>query len=234
MGIIQIPANPGNYGNKRSLTEIKYIVMHYTGNNGDTAKNNGNYFKNNVVKTSAHYFVDSNTVVQSVPDDRIAWHCGAKTYYHPECRNANSIGVELCDDQKDAVIYPSRATIDRALELVRELMKKYNVPAARVIRHYDVSHKLCPAYWCGTDEKDELWMTAFWNKLATPAEPVVPVAPDRYNTIAEIEIYAPWARPTVDKLIRMGCIMGDGTGLDLSRDMLRLLVINDRAGCYDE
>ena len=36
----------------------KYIVIHYTANDGDTAVNNGNYFKNNAVKASAHYFVD--------------------------------------------------------------------------------------------------------------------------------------------------------------------------------
>lgn len=55
----------------------------------------------------------------------------------------------------------------------------------------------------------------------------------RYNTLTEIERDCPWAAPTVSKLIRMQAILGDGTGLDLSRDMLRLLVINERAGCYD-
>lgn len=64
-------------------------------------------------------------------------------------------------------------------------------------------------------------------------EEVDPVEEKRYNTLAEIKKDCPWAVPTVEKLMRKGYLNGDGTGLDLSRDMLRLLVINDRAGCYD-
>jgi len=56
----------------------------------------------------------------------------------------------------------------------------------------------------------------------------------RYQTLLEIEKEVPWAKDTVDNLIRKNLLQGDGTGLDLSRDMLRLLVINDRAGCYDK
>ena len=162
-------ANPGNYGAARSLSAIKYIVMHYTGNDGDSDEANANYFANNRIQTSAHYFVDDDSITQSVPDNRIAWHCGAKIYYHADARNSNSIGVELCDSKRDGTVYPSQATINRALELVRWLMQKYNVPADRVIRHYDVSHKLCPAYWCGTTAKDSLWRSAFWNRLTEKA-----------------------------------------------------------------
>ncbi len=230
MEIIQKPAAPGNYGAPRSLSVIRYIVLHYTGNDGDSAPNNGAYFARNERQTSAHYFVDSNTVVQSVPDDRIAWHCGAKQYRHPEARNANSIGVELCDDRRDGTVYPTQATIDRALELVRRLMGKYGIPADRVIRHYDVSGKLCPAYWCGTAEKDALWRSAFWDRLTKEEETME----TRYDTLDAIERAAPWALDTLKKLMDKGCIRGDGTALDLSRDMLRLLVICDRAGCYSE
>lgn len=158
-------ANKGNYGGSRNTSVIKYIVVHYTGNDGDTDENNGNYFKNNVVEASAHYFVDDDSITQTVPDDYVAWHCGAKTYKHAQCRNTNSIGVEICDDVKNGVIYPSEKTIENALELVKALMQKYSVPKENVIRHYDVTGKLCPAYWCGTKEKDEKWLTAFWNRL---------------------------------------------------------------------
>lgn len=234
MDIIQIPSNAGNYGGKRKVGDIKYIVLHYTGNNGDSARANGLYFQRTVVQASAHYFVDSKEIVQSVHDDYIAWHCGAKIYYHPNARNANSIGVELCDDNKDGEIYPSAATIDRALALVKQLMDKYGVPQENVIRHWDVSHKLCPAYWSGTSAKDALWRSAFWSRLAEEKKPDSTPAPDRYNTMAEIERDAPWAAPTVAKLLYHQSILGDGTGLDLSRDMLRLLVICDREGCFGD
>jgi N-acetylmuramoyl-L-alanine amidase CwlA len=48
-------------------------------------------------------------------------------------------------------------------------MNKYNIPKENVIRHYDVTGKLCPAYWSGTTEKDAKWKTEFWNNLATGA-----------------------------------------------------------------
>lgn len=163
-------ANPGNYGAERPLSSIRYIVLHYTGNDGDSDEANANYFANNVVKTSAHYFVDDNSITQSVPDNRVAWHCGAKTYFHADARNFNSIGVELCDNKRDGQIVPSQATIDRALELVRWLMKNYSVPAENVIRHWDVSHKLCPAFWCGSAAKDALWKSQFWDKLTEKKE----------------------------------------------------------------
>lgn len=159
-------ANKSNYGGTRSLDNIKYIVVHYTANDGDTDENNGKYFHNNAnLGASAHYFVDDDSVTQSVPDNYVAWHCGANYYKHANCRNANSIGVEICDDVRNGTIYPSAKTIEKALELVEYLMKKYNVPKANVIRHYDVTGKLCPAYWCGTTAKDKKWKTEFWDKL---------------------------------------------------------------------
>lgn len=165
-------AHRGNYGDKRAVSTIKYIVIHYTANDGDTDEGNGNYFKNNDIDTSAHYFVDDDSVTQSVPDNYVAWHCGTKyTYKHKECRNANSIGVEICDDIKNGVVYPSQKTIDNTLELVRGLMKKYNIPKSNVIRHYDVTGKLCPAYWCGTTAKDKKWKTEFWDKLEVTSTP---------------------------------------------------------------
>ena len=162
-------ANKKNYGNTRSTSTIKYIVIHYTGNDGDTDENNGKYFQNNVVEASAHYFVDDDSITQSVPDNYIAWHCGAKTYKHKECRNANSIGIEICDDIKNGTIYPSAATIANVLELVAYLMNKYSIPKENVIRHFDVTGKHCPAYWVDNNK----WKSEFWNKIGSGTNPTV-------------------------------------------------------------
>lgn len=166
----KILSKGNNYGANRSTKCIDYIVIHYTANNGDTAVNNGNFFKNNNVGASAHFFVDSNKIVNSVPVNYEAWHCGydpGGRYYHPSCRNWNSIGIELCDDNPGGGIYPSSKTIANAVALTKELMKKYNVSASHVVRHYDVTHKLCPAYWSGSDKKNKLWQTEFKNKLTS-------------------------------------------------------------------
>lgn len=157
-------ASRSNYGKARDLKDIEYIVLHYTGNDGDTDENNGKYFAREVVYTSAHYFVDDDSVTQSVPDNHIAFHCGGYTYKHPKCRNENSLGVEICDDVRNGKIYPSAKTIENALEHVQSLMDKYNVPKSRVIRHYDVTGKSCPAYWVN----DAKWKAEFWDKLREP------------------------------------------------------------------
>lgn len=181
-------ANRNNYGQKRDVSQIKYIAVHYTGNDGDTDENNGKYFANNVVKASAHYFVDDDSVTQSVPDDYNAWAVGDKRWsnykttggakFYGIVNNTNSLSIEICDDVKNGSIYPSAQTISNAIALVNEKMKQYNIPKDRVIRHFDVSGKTCPAYWCGSAEKDAKWKSEFWNKLdGTVQTPTTPTAP---------------------------------------------------------
>ena len=51
----------------------------------------------------------------------------------------------------------------------------------------------------------------------------------RYNTVSECPA---WARETVQKLVDKEYLNGTGEGLDLSADMVRLLVILDRAGAF--
>ena len=42
-----------------------------------------------------------------------------------------------------------------------------------------------------------------------------------------------WARPTIEKLVSKGYLQGDDNGLGLTDEMLRIFVVNDRAGLYD-
>lgn len=176
MEIREIIANKANYG--RARTTVKYIVIHYTGNDGDKAVNNGNYFRNTVTGTSAHYFVDDNEIVRSVPEGHIAFSVEGKNYggrLHGIVTNANSISVELCDTLRNGTIAPTKETIENALELVRYLMKSYNIPHENVVRHYDVTKKACPAYWVN----DERWKAEFWNRI-TESKPIEykPITPE--------------------------------------------------------
>ena len=146
MGIeyYEIPAHISNYTKGRKQS-IKYIVVHYTANDGDTARNNGNYFSQPNRNASAHYFVDENEIIQSVKDTDTAWHCGAKSYKHPKCRNDNSIGVEMCSEKdENGQYYINQATQNRAVKLIKVLMGKYNISIENVLRHYDVTGKICP------------------------------------------------------------------------------------------
>jgi N-acetylmuramoyl-L-alanine amidase CwlA len=169
-------ANKSNYGNKRNLSDIKCIVIHYTTNDGDTDENNGKYFVNNIVKTSAHYFVDDDSITQSVPDDYVAYSVGGNKYsncastgggkFYGIATNANTLNIEICDDVKNGVVYPSQATIDNAIAFTKVKMKEYNISKENVIRHFDVTGKSCPAYWVD----DTRWKSEFWNKLSPTVE----------------------------------------------------------------
>lgn len=147
MNILTIPAKAKNYAFGRGGKKIEYIVIHYTANNGDTAVNNGNYFANNAVEASAHYFVDeTDTVVNAVAEENTAYHCGAPSYIHKGCRNNNSIGIEICS-RRDANghYYFIDKAVRNAAELTRRLMAKYGIGLDHVLRHYDVTGKICPA-----------------------------------------------------------------------------------------
>lgn len=149
-------ANSGNYGGSRNASQIRYLVYHYTGNDGDRAANNAKYFQNNIVKASAHYFVDDTTVWRSVPDLKVAWSVGGSKYANADktgggtmygvITNTNSISIEMCDTIRNGVYQASEATLANAAELGRELMEKYGIPIENVYRHFDVTGKHCPSY----------------------------------------------------------------------------------------
>lgn len=124
--------------------KIEYLVIHYVGA-VSTARNNANYFKNTYRGASAHYFVDDKEVVQVVEDKDIAWHCGNDVYYCG-ARNSNSLSIEMCCYRmENGNLNITAVTEARAIELAKELMKKYNIPISNVVRHYDVTRKNCPA-----------------------------------------------------------------------------------------
>lgn len=87
--------------------------------------------------------MDETSIYQCVKDSDVAWHCGAATYRHPYCRNSNSIGVELCS-RNNGDYYFMDNTVTNAVWLVKQLMAKFNIPIENVIRHYDVTGKICP------------------------------------------------------------------------------------------
>ena len=129
------------------IDELAYVVMHYTGNSKDTAKANANYFGGAGRNASAHFFVDDAEIYQSVELRDTAWHCGAKSYKHGSCRNANSIGIEMCCTAGNYRI--SDRTKENAAYLCAFLCKMLGIGAggvdSYVLRHYDVTGKNCPA-----------------------------------------------------------------------------------------
>lgn len=165
-------ANGANFAHGRTQP-VQFLVIHYTANDGDTVQNNLDYFAGNAVGASAHYFVDENGYGQSVKDADTAWHCGANSYWHPTCRNANSIGMELCS-RKDSKgnYYFIDQTVYNAAALARQLMQTYGIDRSHVLRHYDVTGKRCPAPMVDNPTLWENFLNLLEDKTMTYAEAI--------------------------------------------------------------
>ena len=142
--------------------DIKYIVLHDTGNYKDTAKNNALYFNGGNRGSSAHYFIDDTSIYQVVENNHGSWHCGDGGGKNG-ITNTNSIGIEMCNSGG----YISEKTIQNTLDLVRFLMNNYNVSTDKVVRHYDASGKICPNNM--SKNNWSLWKE-FKNKLINKTE----------------------------------------------------------------
>lgn len=197
-------AHTGNYQKGRTQP-IEYIVVHYTANSGDTAQNNLDYFARTKTGTSAHYFVDKNEVCQSVQDTDVAWHCGSKNPRHPYCRNANSIGIEMCN----SVGGVPEAVRARTAAFVRQKMKEYGLDVNHVLRHYDVTGKRCPAPWVDNpaewmefkkmlEEDDDMSYEQFEQYM------------DRYLTERNAKPADDWAKPYIQDAIDAGAMTDVG------------------------
>lgn len=209
-----------NYG-KMTDKKNEYIVIHYVGA-VSTAKNNADYHYANMLDSSANYFVDESSIWQCVSDSDRAWHCGGgiqgtkgHTFYK-KCTNYNSIGIEMCVKKKpDGTWYFEDETVKNTIDLCRLLMKKYGVPINCVIRHFDVTGKLCPAPYIN----DFSWE----NFKAMIEEDTMEKI---YNTIDQCP---EWSREAVKKAVELGWVKGDGEGLNLNDEKVWTIVVLTRA-----
>lgn len=220
-----IACNTDNYRAGRTQP-VRYIVMHYTANNGDTAKNNCDYYHRvGGLQASAHYFCDEHGAMQSVREGDTAWHCGARAYWHPECRNGNSIGIEMCSRKRaDGSYYIKPETVANAAALAKGIMQRYGIDTEHVLRHYDVTGKRCPMPWVD----DPAQWTAFKDTL-TLENTTTDEEDDDMVRYSKIDDVPAWAQDTVRALMDAGALKGDEQGcIDLSRDMARGMVIGKR------
>lgn len=215
--------NPGNYQKGRTKP-VSYLVYHYVGATGGGKANARYYHSAGGIGASAHYFVghasEGAEIWSSVPEADTAWHCGARTYRHPTCRNANSIGIEMCCHQRgDGTWYIDEETMAAAAELGREIMARYGIPLDHVLRHYDVTGKLCPRPLI-----DEGAWAAFKQRLEEETMTY-------YKTVGDVpDDY----RPAVQKLLDNGALKGYGDGtINISEDLCRTITILDRLGLLD-
>lgn len=146
-------ADKVSYGGLRSHNDVIGLVIHYTGNAGDTAKNNCDYFNHgNTRSAGAHIFIDGKGLSgRSIPLNRIAWSVGNPkgAYkigpYGKMLNNSNTVSIELCDIVDHGVTDAQRETL---IKVCKWLAKKKQCPKIKyVVRHYDIVQKDCPHYY---------------------------------------------------------------------------------------
>ena len=200
-------AHTGNYRPGRKAP-ICYLVLHYTAGRNDSAQSNLRYFEQKGVKASAHDFVDDLGWMQSVDDGDTAWSVGTAGVYvqkHLECRNENSISIELCCRYAAGQYAFSKRTVRNAARLARMLMTKYDTPLGNVLRHYDGVSKRCPAPWVD----DESQWLAFRKMIVEELD----MTKQELLSLANTGDHpSDWAAEAASWAKQMGLIQGDGEG----------------------
>lgn len=154
----------------RKLVEVRGVVIHWTGNPSMDARAHVRYFQqlseqkpdDDVADryASAHYFIGTRgDVHQLIPEDEVAYHAGGKSYIqetldHFNCTwpNAFLIGLELCHTDWSGKF--TDETVDVAQRLTKRILDEHNLDIKDVVRHFDVTGKLCPKWYC---EDEDAW-----------------------------------------------------------------------------
>lgn len=134
MNIVEfIQASAANYTAGRGGRAIDGMAVHYTAT-GASAHNNLVYFSRPGAQASAHLFVDKDGAIrQSVRLEDTAWAVGNFA------ENQRTVSVEVVSAGEDF----TDAQVTALAEIWEHLRAAYGV--TRLIRHYDVTGKLCPA-----------------------------------------------------------------------------------------
>lgn len=135
---------PNEYSRPQTpLLQVNAIVIHYVGNPGTTAQNNRNYFEALSITedtyASSHFVIGlDGEIIQCIPLNEIA--------YCSNDRNDDTISIECCHPDADGRF--NEETRTSLIRLTAWLCETYGLnPAEDVIRHYDVTGKVCPKYY---------------------------------------------------------------------------------------
>lgn len=135
------------------LNKIKGVVIHYIANPGSTAQDNRDYFENlkdtHTTKASSHFIIGlDGEIIQCIPSSEIA--------YTSNDRNSDTLSIENChlDESGEFTV----ATYDSLVELTGWLCWRFELQSSDVIRHYDVTGKICPKYFVDHEDAWEQFL----------------------------------------------------------------------------
>ena len=120
------------------LSGVNDIVIHYVGNPGTTAQQNHDFFDQPDTTVSAHFLVGlDGEIIQCIPLDEVSSASNE--------RNGDTISIEVC--HPDATGQFNQKTYDSLVKLTAWLCDYCDIGRDHVIRHYDITGKLCPLYF---------------------------------------------------------------------------------------
>lgn len=147
----------------KKLKKVNGIVIHYTANPGTDAQANRNYFEGrkdeadaSENKVSSHFIVGlDGEIVQCIPLEEIA--------YASNDRNRDTVSIECCHPDETGKF--TAETYRAVISLCAWLCDRYELRKDEIIRHYDVTGKLCPLYYVKHEEAWEELKASIWNRL---------------------------------------------------------------------
>ena len=130
-------------------SKITGIVVHYTANPGASAIDNRNYFEGlkdtHTTQASSNFIIGlEGEIIQCVPTWEVA--------YASNERNIDTISIECCHPDETGKFNDD--TYRSMVQLCAWLCMKFELNEESLIRHYDVTGKLCPKYFV---ENEEAW-----------------------------------------------------------------------------
>lgn len=129
------------------LTDIKNVVIHYVGNPNTTAQNNRDYFDKWDTTVSSHFVVGlEGEIIQCVP----LYEKSAAS----NDRNKDTISIEVCHPDESGKY--NEQTYESVVKLVSWICNQFSLDESDVIRHYDITGKICPKYYV---ENEDEWLT---------------------------------------------------------------------------
>lgn len=195
-----------------NIMDAKYITVHNTANDA-SADNEVKYMIGNDSQISYHFAIDDKEVVQSIPINRNAWHCGDGSGINSG--NRTSIGIEICYSKSGGTKYINAEML--AIKFIAQLLNEKNWNINKVKKHQDWSGKYCPHRILDTNG----WQS-FLNKIQSELNQIKKVVDD--ELIDTTKILLNGKEFTVERILK------NGTNFIKLRDLEKLGLKID----YDE
>ena len=136
---IKLNYSPNFDPKKRKLTQIKFIVFHYTGMKKE--KEAIEKLTDLESKVSCHYLIKADgEIIKMVPEKYISWHAGISGWLKFKNLNKNSIGIEISNPGHTFNYKKfSKKQISSLIKLSKYLIQKFNINSNFILGHSDIA-----------------------------------------------------------------------------------------------